>query len=511
MSNHSHRRLLLWALCLLCLSCAREYALDMILLDRPAGIERMVISSQIGGVSRPLDPNVLPANTSRVWIPLPNQESGRMGVTVTAQTEVGCSLGQWNTTLDLPASEQLIQREVPRSGDGRVQCPIVVKQSRQRSATGTVTVKNTGSSSPLSICDSADCPPVYASGQVQFTAAAGINTRFAGWQGACSSFGQQTACTLSAGIPITTTAVFEDLCSVDGFCPVVFPSAVPSTLNFVAGSSASDVWMVGDSGAILHWNGTALLQEPVGSSQSLRAVASVMTPGGSEQWLAGYGGTLLRRTGSTWGPTPSAGMNDWEMIALTKRGADFFALVSGNGVFGKPVGDPFWQNLALPAGAYVRSLYTPDSFEVWAGTSQGFLLRFDGKAWIRYCDTVLGTKASDSLRGILPDADKGLWILNVDGIYRVTFGATVSCSAFLSMSSLMTSPPPLRRMAAGPGQKLWLVGEQGLIATVDPTVTPPARAGTVLDSGTKKNLYGVYVDPDAHVWAVGEGGTIVRR
>lgn len=251
MSNHSHRRLLLWALCLLCLSCTREYALDMILLDRPAGIERMVISSQIGGVSRPLNPSVLPASTARVWIPLPNQDSGRMAVTVTAQTAVGCSLAQWNTALDLPVSEQLIQREVPRSGDGRVQCPVVVKQSRQRNATGTVTIKNAGTSSQLSICDSADCPPVYASGQVQFTAAPGSNTRFAGWQGACSSFGQQTACTLSAGIPITTTAVFEDLCSVDGFCPVAFPSAVPSTLNFVAGSSASDVWMVGDAGAIV--------------------------------------------------------------------------------------------------------------------------------------------------------------------------------------------------------------------------------------------------------------------
>ena len=78
MSNHSHRRLLLWALCLLCLSCTREYALDMILLDRPAGIERMVISSQIGGVSRPLNPSVLPASTARVWIPLPNQDSGRI-------------------------------------------------------------------------------------------------------------------------------------------------------------------------------------------------------------------------------------------------------------------------------------------------------------------------------------------------------------------------------------------------------------------------------------------------
>ena len=36
------------------------------------------------------------------------------------------------------------------------------------------------------------------------------------------------------------------------------------------------------------------------------------------------------------------------------------------------------------AGAYVRSMYSPDSIEVWAGTSQGLLLRYDGKAWTRY-------------------------------------------------------------------------------------------------------------------------------
>ena len=150
---------------------------------------------------------------------------------------------------------------------------------------------------------------------------------------ACASFAQQTVCT-----PERCRSNHHD-CGLWKTLAQLTASVrwhfhrLPQHSELCFREAQQATWDGGDAGAVLHWNGTALLPELVGSSQSLRAVASVMTPGGSEQWIAGYGGTpgfgdLALSLG-----TRSSCCNDrWEIVVLTKRGADPFVLVGGMGV-----------------------------------------------------------------------------------------------------------------------------------------------------------------------------------
>ena len=72
-------------------------------------------------------------------------------------------------------------------------------------------------------------------------------------------------------------------------------SALSGTTNHligVWGSGASDVWAVADSGAILHWDGSAWTSVPSGTTNFLR---SVWGSGASDVWAVGADGTILER------------------------------------------------------------------------------------------------------------------------------------------------------------------------------------------------------------------------
>ena len=65
----------------------------------------------------------------------------------------------------------------------------------------------------------------------------------------------------------------------------------PVALNAVWAADRDDVWIVGDVGTILHWDGTRFTREDSGVTASLGAVwgaAGVV-------WIAGSEATLLRR------------------------------------------------------------------------------------------------------------------------------------------------------------------------------------------------------------------------
>ena len=71
------------------------------------------------------------------------------------------------------------------------------------------------------------------------------------------------------------------------------PVASPTTafLYAVHGTSASDVWAIGDAGVALHFDGASWTQASVPATTTLRALTRV--PGGGLR-MVGHAGTLLR-------------------------------------------------------------------------------------------------------------------------------------------------------------------------------------------------------------------------
>ncbi len=72
-----------------------------------------------------------------------------------------------------------------------------------------------------------------------------------------------------------------------------------STLNAVAGSSASDVWAVGDNGLVMHYDGTTWKQVDAGTTNHLHGVW-VDAP--DSVFVVGWQATVLHWNGSTWSP-----------------------------------------------------------------------------------------------------------------------------------------------------------------------------------------------------------------
>jgi hypothetical protein len=85
-------------------------------------------------------------------------------------------------------------------------------------------------------------------------------------------------------------------------------SVVEAPLRSVWGSSAADVWVVGERGAIHHWNGKALKASPSPTQATLKRLWGT---GPSDIWAVGDRGTVVRWNGSNWSVLPlPAGAGD---------------------------------------------------------------------------------------------------------------------------------------------------------------------------------------------------------
>ena len=69
-------------------------------------------------------------------------------------------------------------------------------------------------------------------------------------------------------------------------------TTVSTDLYSVVALSESDVWMAGDVGVLLHWDGTSVkqVQGPFGA----RSLSKLHSPGGTDLWLVGEGGSIWR-------------------------------------------------------------------------------------------------------------------------------------------------------------------------------------------------------------------------
>ena len=149
-------------------------------------------------------------------------------------------------------------------------------------------------------------------------------------------------------------------------------------LRGVWGSSTNDVFAVGDSGTVLHWNGSAWSRMSSGTTAELHRVWGVSS---SNVYATGVGGTLLHYDGSSWStvsvPTTEPLERIWGSSASDVYvGGANATLLHYNG--------SAWSTITTP----INPVYT--IFTVWGtaannvyiGGSGGQVYRWDGADWI---------------------------------------------------------------------------------------------------------------------------------
>jgi len=148
----------------------------------------------------------------------------------------------------------------------------------------------------------------------------------------------------------------------------LFPADVNRSLRAIWGAAANDVWIVGDRGAVLHWDGATLGPPAHGASGDLHAVWGA----GGNVWAAGAGVACLAGASCVESPEPG--------LLLDLHGtsaSDVWAV----GVDVRHFDGAAWTRMERPTEGAVRAVYAAAPGDVFAIGDDGAIVRWDGAAW----------------------------------------------------------------------------------------------------------------------------------
>lgn len=267
-----------------------------------------------------------------------------------------------------------------------------------------------------------------------------------------------------------------------------FVSGTTETIFSISGTGSNDVWAVGAKGTVLHYSNQVWTRIPVGTTVGLSGVLAI----GSEVFIVGASGTILRRMGTTFTAVQS---NAGSALFLGIWGSapnDIWA-VGAPGVVDHWDGS-MWRPASIDNGLLLFSVWGSGSNDVWVGGYDGALLHFNGASWQ---SVQSGTK--NEITAIAGTGAQDAWFLTAWGEFQHWNGR--------AWSKIDTGPRTnLYGVWGTDVNNVWAVGAQGSIIhwdgatwTADPTAPPSASI-----------LGGVWGSGPSNIWVVGGEGTILR-
>lgn len=274
-------------------------------------------------------------------------------------------------------------------------------------------------------------------------------------------------------------------------------------------TDAGDAWAVGESGTILHNDGTSWQSVEVPTDQTLHAVDFAAVDDG---WAVGAAGTILRYEGAGWhldrGPAlrrgPASGSGGASGQATAADELFDIALVDGGGW---AVGQRFntlsarfhalilrldgdtWTEVTTPDTEPLRAVDFASADEGWAVGEAGTVLHWDGIEWTQQVSPTDVDLYDVSI------ADDEFWAAGKSGVLvhwdQGRFLVEARPYGDLTGVDFATSD-------AG-----WAVGARGTVLHYD-------GAWTRVDMPLAADLSGLSVGPDGIPWVTGEGGLIGR-
>jgi hypothetical protein len=230
----------------------------------------------------------------------------------------------------------------------------------------------------------------------------------------------------------------------------------PTSYDFHAvwASGPDDVWVVGGLSAILHYDGE------VWRDYSVPEIASFFAVWGSgpdDVWAAGLNGALYHFDGAAWSPLDLGTDVDFRSLWGTARDDIWMGTEDGfrhyDGVT--------WQPVTSPVGEGGWDIQGTGPNDVWSASSQA-VLHFDGMEWT---DTSIPRNALHSIQGLWIDADGAVWTSGSfpgydSALYRYAEGAW-------SQEPLGIGDRLLSDVMGSAGGPLWIVGPRGALFSYD--------------------------------------------
>jgi hypothetical protein len=148
------------------------------------------------------------------------------------------------------------------------------------------------------------------------------------------------------------------------------------TLRGVWGSSATNMYVVGDSGVVLRYDGSAWTRMTTGTTAQLNRVWGTSS---TNVYAATSTGRLLRWNGTTWSfvagvQAPGALWSVWGTSST-----NIYAVGDGGVVL--RYNGTSWQRVRLPRRDALYAVWGTGASNVYVGGGAGILYRYDGSTW----------------------------------------------------------------------------------------------------------------------------------
>lgn len=307
-------------------------------------------------------------------------------------------------------------------------------------------------------------------------------------------------------------------------------SGLPTAdLNDLWGRASNDLWAVGNGGTVLHWDGQSWLPAAAGAppTQNLLSVWGTA----SELYVAGSNGTLLRRDKEQWQVIPSGVAAGIHINGMWGRAATDIWLSGSDGRLYR-----FNGSVVVPASILVPAdaagtarplgrLRGDSAGQLFVVGAQGTIVTAPPASLCAGCGTMARSLSLEvSLDGFATSSEvKRLSVEVYGGSKRLPgspFELQPGRTPFaLPLPSGFANPLTLQVVAYGEGGVELGAGRDDfeLAAGQDAMArTVRVRAGCsgdgvcIAQSPSRANLLGIWGAAADAVWAVGEGGSILR-
>jgi hypothetical protein len=260
-----------------------------------------------------------------------------------------------------------------------------------------------------------------------------------------------------------------------------------ASLQDVWGTSDTDVFAVGGSGAVLHYNGTSWSNMPKPSSANSVWFYGVRGTSSTNVTAVGHTGTLgyiMYYNGSDWirqTIDPSPGLNEVWFHSSGNR-----YLVGNNGL----IADVDYMDSGTTENLYI--IWGTSLTNIYVGGNAGTLLRYNGSAW-----SPMTSGTSYRIYDI--------WGTSASNVYAVGYRTHLKYDGSSWVPDLPLQYEDLRGVWGASANDVFVAGTSGVIFHYD------GANWNSMDSGTSESLYGgVWGTSGSSVWAVGNGGTILH-
>jgi hypothetical protein len=268
--------------------------------------------------------------------------------------------------------------------------------------------------------------------------------------------------------------------------------ALTRAMKGVWGSSAKDVFIVGDGGTVVHYDGLSFAAMATGSDEELRGVWG-SSP--SDVFAVGSTSTVLHYDGVTWSSMGTGPLTNYQYLygVWGSSGKDVFAVGQTGSIL--HYDGSAWTVVASGTTSTLWSVWGSSASDVYAVGDSGTILHYDGKSW--------KPESSGTSLTLL-----SVWGSSATNVFAVGSSGTIlrrDGTGWTTMSS---------------GVKTALVGVWGSSAGDVYAVGPGVLGGGVIlhhdgtgwktMGGATQDLFGLWGSSATDLFAVGDFGEILH-